>query len=215
MKFEFKVSQDDMYGCYKAFFSPKNTKFNEFFKWFMLSLNVLLVIYFFVMLGIKEYDLLLPTGIMILAFGILTVIGFFNKPFLKIFSKRNFKKSHLEESDRVKIEIEGGKYKEEIYSGDKTISNITYDLRNISRLEEDNDNFYIMFGLGSASIIKKHDINHQTLVELGRLLFNGLESKPRKKNKDQKPEEAKEDLEIKVAEEIKLEKDSGKKASKK
>lgn len=213
MKFEFKISQDDMYGCYKAFFSPKTTKFNEFFRWFMFSVNVLLLVYFFVMLGMGEYDLLLPTGIMLIAFGLLTLIAFFNKPFLKVFAKRNFKKSGLEESDKVKISIEAGKYMEEMYSGNNLISDTTYLLKNITRLEEDCDNFYVMFGLGSASIIKKQDINHQTLVELGRLLFDGLNTKPIK-SKDSKQEKTKQVKEVKVAEEIKLDKNSGKKSSK-
>lgn len=181
MIFEFNVEEKDMYGCYKAFFAAKQTKFNKFFRWFMFSLVVLLLAGFVTCACVGEWTLFWQTGIILVVFALITFLAFFNQKLLLHMSKKNYEKAQLNISDKVKITINGKEYKEEVYSGDKLLSLLTYDIDTIGRLEEDDDNFYIMFGLGSASIIKKEGIKPETLTEVAKILNEGLKATLKRK----------------------------------
>ena len=190
MKFEFNVEEKDMYGCYKAFFAAKQTKFNKFFRWFMFSLVVLLLAGFITCACVGEWTLFWQTGIILVVFTLITFLAFFNQKLLLHMSKKNYQKTQLNISDRVIITINGKEYKEEVYSGEKLLSLLTYDIDTIGRLEEDDDNFYIMFGLGSASIIKKEGVAPEILTETGKILYEGLKTTLRRKKNAQAIAEA-------------------------
>ncbi len=177
MKYEYTLSEKDIYDCYKAFFGAKNTKFNNIMKWCMVGVVGALIVVFFTLVGLHEYHMLVEMGIIILCLALLTFVGYFNQPILKLMARNNYRKTKLALSDKVIINIEDGEYREYIYAGDNVLMLSKYQINDITRLEEDDDNFYVMFGPGSASVIKKQGASESILIKTGELLAKGRDHK--------------------------------------
>ena len=154
MKYEFNIEQKDVEDCYRAFFVPKENKWTKTSRWIVFSAFVLSVIAF-----------IAP------------------KLFVKM-SIKHYNKTQLSESDRVEIVIENNKYNEKIYAGKTLLNEHTYRIEEITRLDEDDNNFYVLFNFASISIIKKEGANEEQLKETGIILHKGLNTPKSKANKE-------------------------------
>ena len=99
-------------------------------------------------------------------------------------SIKHYNKTQLSESDRVEIVIENNKYNEKIYAGKTLLNEHTYRIEEITRLDEDDNNFYVLFNFASVSIIKKAGANEEQLKETGIILHKGLNTPKSKANKE-------------------------------
>ena len=181
MKFQFNIEQKDMENCYRAFFVPKENKANQVYKWTIFSAFALSVIAFIVLIATAA-DGIWQMSILMIVLGLITAVAFFTPLLLEKMSIKHYEKSQLKTSDRVEVTIENDQYTEKLFDGKTLLSETTFNLDEITRLEEDDNNFYIIFGLNSMSIIKKVGVKENVLKTTGELLHKGLVSQKKKRN---------------------------------
>lgn len=194
MKYEFNIEQKDVEDCYRAFFIPKENKWTKVSRWVIFSAFVLSVIAFIWILAVQG-DGLWQMAVLMIVLGAITAGAFFTPKLFVKMSIKHYNKTQLSESDRVEIVIENNKYNEKIYSGKTLLNEHTYRIEEITRLDEDDNNFYILFNFASISIIKKAGVNEEQLKETGIILHKGLNTPKSKANKEKL--ENKEKLDIK------------------
>lgn len=164
------MSKEDMYSCYKAFFVLKKNKLNVILKWISVLLDLTLVVLFFVLIGLRKTEGLVQLGIITFALCAITYVLYFNQGIVHIVANRNYKKAHLDQSNKVIVEISDNIYNETLMNGNEVVAKSAYSMYEITKLEEDDYNIYIMFGRRAASIIKKSSSDDDTLKRLGLML---------------------------------------------
>lgn len=183
MKYEFNIEQKDVEDCYRAFFVPKENKWTKTSRWIVFSAFVLSVIAFIWILA-AQGDGLWQMAVLMIVLGLVTAGAFFAPKLFVKMSIKHYNKTQLSESDRVEIVIENNKYNEKIYAGKTLLNEHTYRIEEITRLDEDDNNFYVLFNFASISIIKKEGANEEQLKETGIILHKGLNTPKSKANKE-------------------------------